>query len=153
MRKIIFLLLLISTMFNGKSQLYIQTENMINDCFNDCLNYCLSRGIISAVAIDHYPFGFRFPDSTITKISDNQLNYICIANPKLSKSLRKGQYTLLFGGIFLEDNKVIIWFSRRHVQRTSKYLYFAISDWYKYIYEYSNDEKHWILVDKEFGGI
>ena len=148
MKKNILFLIVIFTINIGKAQssdLFL-LHNMINDCLDDCL----SNTKISTLLIDHYPFAFKFSDS----IQNRQLSYVCLKNEKSRKSLKKGQDVLFFDGVSIEGNKLIIRFSGRFVEVKKKnHVIISISDWFRFIYEYSCDEKQWILIKKDFGGI
>ena len=148
MKKIIFFLTFIFTTNIGKTQ----SSNLfiLNDMIIDCLYSCLSETNISTLLIDYYPFSFDFSDS----IKSRQLNYVSIKNQKYYKYLKKGQNVLFFDGLSLDSNKLIIQFSGRLVQYAKKiHIRISISDWFRFIYEYSCDKKQWILIEKDFGGI
>ena len=151
MKNIIFFLAFISIISTGIAQSSNELHNMINNCLNDCLTDTRA----SSVALEGYPFRFRASDSVKNNLKNRQLKVVSITSPKFRKYLKKEQYVLLFDGIFLDSNKLIIQFSERSVQYKTKekYLNIAISDWYKYIYEYSYEEKRWILIEKVFDGI
>jgi hypothetical protein len=155
MKKIIFLLTFTLTVSIGKTQsskLFLLND-MINKCLDECLNYCLTQPHypIPSLLIDYYSFGFEFSDS----VKSRQLDYVSIRNPKFYKYLRKEQYVLFFDGLFLNCNKLTFQFSGRFVQyeKKKRNLNIAISDWFRFVYEYSCDKKEWILVEKDFGGI
>jgi hypothetical protein len=149
MKNIIFLFVFLFTINTGRTQSNIQINAMINNCLFECL----SKIYTSALIIDYYPFAFEFSDSIKNKIINKELNYVSIRNPNNRKLFKKGQFVWLFSGVLLDKNKIVIQFTYESIQYKKKMVYIGISCWYKFFYEYSNDEKRWILVDKEFGGI
>jgi len=145
MKNIIFLLAFTFTVNVGRSQ----SPTQLNVMINNCLDSCLSIINISSLLIDHYPFYFMFSDS----IKNRQLDYVSITNPKFYKYFERGKFVLFFDGIFLEQNRLIIQFSKRFVQFERMNFTISLSKWVTFTYEYSCDEEQWVFIEKEINGI
>jgi hypothetical protein len=166
MKKIIFSLTFIFTISFGTAQSSNVLNDMINDCLNDCLNHFLNHSlplmqtrtqiITPALLSDYYPFYFDISDSVKSTLKNNpQCKIVSFYKPKFRKYFKKERCVLFFDGVYLDSNKLIIKFSERSVQYKAKgrMTYIGISDWYKYIYEYSSEEKRWVLIEKILEGI
>jgi len=158
MKRIVFLLMFASTISTGIAQSSNELNNMINDCLSDYSNAHLNnllRTNVSLFILDYYPQFFQFSDSVINNLKSKHFEPIWINNPNNYKYLEEEYPALFFDGLYLDSNKLTIKFSNRFVQydKKIKMMSIGISMWYRYIYEYSCEEKRWIFIKKVSDGI
>ena len=101
------------------------------------------------VAMDNYPLGFEFSN----QIKDLGFQFIFLHSKVAKKIMKKPRSVIFMAGPHIDQNSLTITFSSRNVAWVNGGLNITVSDWAKYIWQYSCDAKEWKLVTVDSGGI
>jgi hypothetical protein len=126
-------------------------------CYDSCpsyqtkitYNHVIKYKETTYLLMDYYP---RFYKAEALK--DNDIKYVRFQFPYRKKDFnRKEKRVLVFDGIGLKHDTLVIKFSFRYMYRTRAILHVEMSDGVTFYYVYSPIQQEWLCVRKEEWGI
>jgi hypothetical protein len=145
---------------------YPQSSYRFDPILDECLSYCIdslpTAYKADYILADNYPYNYKIKipkDKNIQFVTLYPSSILSLSmRREMQKIFRKkgiyeGARVMLYDGIDLMQDTVVVRFSFRYIHRIKKVTYVAISSGVFFYYCYSQIEEKWVCVRKEDWGI